>query len=183
MNFPDRKDGSEASSNAEQVIEQLHAELSPQLLRLGWAVVRDWDLAADAVQEAFRVFAEKYPTIPVDQHRGWLHTTVQYQALNIRRGRLRNDAHTDRLKEQSTGYRVDSPAQRSEQTEQIESLRAAIDQLPSEQRQIVMLRLGEEKSFAAIASELKLPLGTVLSRMRLALAKIRSSLKPDDSLQ
>lgn len=48
--------------------------------------------------------------------------------------------------------------------------------LPFEQQQVVEARIQRGQTFAAIAAELGLPLGTVLTRMRLALAKLRRSL-------
>jgi RNA polymerase sigma-70 factor (ECF subfamily) len=41
---------------------------------------------------------------------------------------------------------------------------------------VVEARIQHGQTFAAIAAELGLPLGTVLTRMRLALAKLRRSL-------
>ncbi len=41
------------------------------------------------------------------------------------------------------------------------------------------MRIFEEKTFAAIARELSAPLGTVLTRMRLALDKLARELKAD----
>ncbi|MCA9247413.1 MAG: hypothetical protein KDA42_09870, partial [Planctomycetales bacterium] len=49
-------------------------------------------------------------------------------------------------------------------------------ELPSEQREVVRMRIYEEKKFAEIAAELELPLGTVLTRMRLALKKLEAAL-------
>ena len=54
--------------------------------------------------------------------------------------------------------------------------RAALEKLPVEQREVVLLKISEQKTFAAIAAELSLPLGTVLTRMQLALAKLRRAL-------
>ncbi len=39
------------------------------------------------------------------------------------------------------------------------------------------MRIYDEKTFAAIAEELSLPLGTVLSRMQLAIRKLRLKLE------
>jgi RNA polymerase sigma-70 factor (ECF subfamily) len=52
-------------------------------------------------------------------------------------------------------------------------VRAAIDALPAEQAQVVRLSFFAEKPHVEIASELGLPLGTVKSRLRLAMGKIR----------
>ena len=64
--------------------------------------------------------------------------------------------------------------------ETVEAVRQALDRLPIEQRKVVWARMYEDRSFAEIAQESGLPLGTVLTRMRLALEKLRRSLRPGD---
>ena len=55
-------------------------------------------------------------------------------------------------------------------------LRAAMASLPSEQRELLMLAFFEDKPHSAIATESGLPLGTVKSRIRLAMARLRKEL-------
>ncbi len=55
-------------------------------------------------------------------------------------------------------------------------LRAALADLPREQSQIIELSFLAEKPHSIIASELGLPLGTVKSRIRLAMARLRLAL-------
>ena len=59
-------------------------------------------------------------------------------------------------------------------------VRRALADLPPEQRQVVEARIDQGKSFAVIAAEQGLPLGTVLTRMRLALGRLRRALGEDD---
>ena len=179
MNSPNPTDSSDSSVFSDEV-ERLYAECSAKLLRLAWAIVRDWGLAADAVQEAFALFSQKHNTIEKAHQLGWLIKTVQFQALNQRRSQLRSTQLIDRLREEPTAYTTHSQANTSEQDEQIARLRTAIDDLPPQQRQVVQLRLVDELSFAEIAEQLKIPLGTVLSRMRLALEKLRRKLPPHE---
>ena len=56
-------------------------------------------------------------------------------------------------------------------------LRAAVATLPKDQAQLLKLAFFEDKSHSTIAGELDLPLGTVKSRLRLAMAKLRAGLK------
>ncbi len=155
----------------------LHRELASPLVRLARAMLRDEALAEDAVQEAFMLLAVKCHEVPADQRRGWLVRTVQYHALNLRRREQRQDRFQQQLKEQKDGYAVDSAHQDPlEKAEDLKRLRMALDQLPEAQRLVVRLRLAENKSFQQIAEQLKIPLGTVLSRMRLAVEKLRSML-------
>jgi RNA polymerase sigma-70 factor (ECF subfamily) len=55
-------------------------------------------------------------------------------------------------------------------------VRAALLGLPSEQAEVVRLAYFSEKAHSEIAEELKLPLGTVKSRLRLALGRLRAAL-------
>ncbi len=55
-------------------------------------------------------------------------------------------------------------------------LRQALSDLPSEQRKVLHLAFFEDKPHAEVANELGIPLGTVKSRIRLALKRMRSEL-------
>lgn len=57
-----------------------------------------------------------------------------------------------------------------------EAVAAAIRRLPEEQAEIVRIFYRDEKPHRVIASELGLPFGTVKSRLRLALGKLRAML-------
>ncbi|UUX94403.1 sigma-70 family RNA polymerase sigma factor [Aquabacterium sp. J223] len=65
------------------------------------------------------------------------------------------------------------PEDRVRQARRDEGLHAAINRLPAEQAQVLRLSFFEERPHAQIASELGIPLGTVKSRVRLAVAHIR----------
>ena len=53
----------------------------------------------------------------------------------------------------------------------------AIDQLPDDQAVLIKMTYYEEKSHSIIAKELKIPLGTVKSRIRLASARLKKLLE------
>ncbi|MGH7089321.1 MAG: sigma-70 family RNA polymerase sigma factor, partial [Stellaceae bacterium] len=55
-------------------------------------------------------------------------------------------------------------------------VRAALETLPEEQAKVVAMAFYEGKSHGEIAAELALPLGTVKSRLRLALRRVRGRL-------
>lgn len=164
------------SISDDDAVGELHRELAPTLVRLARAMLRDEALAEDAVQEAFMLLAVKLHEVPADQRRGWLVRTVQYHALNLRRREQRQDRFQQSLRERSEEYTIGSNHDKLEQVEDLTRLRVALDQLPEAQQLVVRLRLMENKSFQQIAEQLSIPLGTVLSRMRLAVEKLRSRL-------
>jgi len=55
-------------------------------------------------------------------------------------------------------------------------LRQALQGLPPEQAELLKLAYYEDKSHSVIAAEMRLPLGTVKSRIRLALQRLRGSM-------
>jgi RNA polymerase sigma-70 factor (ECF subfamily) len=65
------------------------------------------------------------------------------------------------------------PEEQVRQARRDAGLHAAIGRLPAEQAQVLRLSFFEERPHAQIASELGIPLGTVKSRVRLAVAHIR----------
>lgn len=58
-------------------------------------------------------------------------------------------------------------------------VRSALAELPTEQAEVIKLSFYEDKPHAAIATQLSLPLGTVKSRLRLAMKRIRAALGDD----
>lgn len=66
------------------------------------------------------------------------------------------------------------PNEMVEQSLQAERLRQVMTGLPEEQREVLNLAFFEEKSHGEVAEQLGIPLGTVKSRIRLALKRIRS---------
>jgi RNA polymerase sigma-70 factor (ECF subfamily) len=63
-----------------------------------------------------------------------------------------------------------------EQTEKQENVRKIMDTLSSNERNVLMLSFYENLSHGEISKQLSIPVGTVKSRIRLAFAKIRSTL-------
>jgi RNA polymerase sigma-70 factor (ECF subfamily) len=61
-------------------------------------------------------------------------------------------------------------------SEKENSLRQALRILPPDQTEIVMLSFFSDKPHSQIAAELGIPLGTVKSRLRLAMARLRTAL-------
>jgi RNA polymerase sigma-70 factor (ECF subfamily) len=59
------------------------------------------------------------------------------------------------------------------------SVRGALDALPDDQLKVIQLSYFEERSHGEIAQALQIPLGTVKSRLRLAMKRLRSELEAE----
>ena len=104
----------------------------------------------------------------------WVYTI----ARNLRVDRLRRD-RLAALYAQDADVPLeepDRPDQLLHTAEQADRVKTAINELPEEQARVLKLSFFEERAHADIAEALGLPLGTVKSRLRLALGRLRGLL-------
>jgi RNA polymerase sigma-70 factor (ECF subfamily) len=161
----------EAKLDAE-TIASLYRDYSDGLRRFLLGVLRDADLAADALQTTFVKAAEQGHTSRSESRKAWLFRVAYNEAMLVRRRAGTGDRILQKVAwtQARHGEEAHEPVVKQET---IEIVRKAIGQLPQQQQQILRMRIYEEKTFAVIADELEIPLGTALSRMRAATAKLR----------
>jgi RNA polymerase sigma-70 factor (ECF subfamily) len=136
-------------------------------------------MAEDIVQDAFLSLwraGSRY-----DRGRGsvrsWVLSAVHNRAIDAFRreqGKERKDVPDEGFAERLPAKeRTDQEVERREDARQI---RAALESLPSEQRQVIELAYFGGFTHSQISEMLELPSGTVKGRMRLGLTKLRLSL-------
>ncbi len=144
-------------------------------------VLRNADLADEALQNTFAKAVESGHTAREESVKGWLFQVAFHEAVLLRRRGQIRDRSLRRMARgqtapsggnQAGGDRFNCPDGRLARSEMVEQVRRALAELPADQRQVVEMRIYEDKTFAAIAAELSAPLGTVLTRMRLALKRL-----------
>jgi len=161
----------------EEAFRSLFRRYAPMAKALALRVVRQTFVAEEIVQEAFLALWRNPGAFREDRgsFRAWMLSTVHHRAVDaVRREeawRRRSREHDpDALVAEDVGATVveelDHAAMRRE-------IRAALDQLPVEQRQVLEMMYFEAKTQAMIAEELKLPLGTVKSRTLLGMRRLR----------
>lgn len=107
----------------------------------------------------------------------WIFTIARNKRIDLHRREARGLPEPDDPT-LNTGPEPDAHNQFSAE-ERDAQVRAAIQGLSEDQRQVVRLSFFSELSHAEIAGELGLPLGTVKSRLRLAFERLRTSLGSD----
>jgi RNA polymerase sigma-70 factor (ECF subfamily) len=160
-------------------VSALHEEFARDLEGFLLGVLRNRELALEALQNTFQRVLEAGHTARSESIKGWLFKVAYHEAMLLRR---RQAAQERALKVYGTTPRQETsewsaPPVSLVRDEDLARLRAALQDLPSEQRTVVERRIYREQTFAAIASELNLPLGTVLTRMRLAMEKLQRRLR------
>jgi RNA polymerase sigma-70 factor, ECF subfamily len=110
---------------------------------------------------------------------GWITTIARSRAID----RLRSDKplqQEDELSDTTASRETSaaSPETNAAISEMREIVRGALDLLSAEQREIIELAYYSGMTQTEIAAHLNLPLGTVKTRTRLAMMKLRDTLKP-----
>jgi RNA polymerase sigma-70 factor, ECF subfamily len=112
----------------------------------------------------------------------WLHRIAVNQCISRqRRSKVRSEAALDDEQEKHASSFVTSvsysPARVAEGRQETLAVRVAINSLPIELRQVVVMKEFEELTFREIADALDLPLSTVKSRLYSALKQLQMRLQ------
>jgi RNA polymerase sigma-70 factor, ECF subfamily len=161
------------------------------LYSYAWVLTRNRAEAEDLVQETYVRAMQAMGRLRAGSNmKSWLFTILR----NIRFNQLRKWRNGPQMVEIEVGDDgADSIVEPTKDAYDLyvskmetEQVRAAIQQLPVEFREIILLREYEDLSYLEIASVLDCPVGTVMSRLGRARAKLRTllseTLKRSDSL-
>ena len=162
--------------------EQLVVSYRDQVFRLALRMCGSEADADEVAQEAFLSAWKALPNFRGEsQFSTWLYQLTTHAAIDLMRREKRQIAAAD-ITEVSAADPAPSPQQQAEQSEQREIVRDAILQLAPEQREVVVLRFMEELSYEEIGAVLKLPPGTVKSRLNRAKAQLKEILSKSGNL-
>lgn len=110
----------------------------------------------------------------------WLFTIARNRRIDYLRGNSRIEVELDDQILDSESTETDVQAKFVDDAQDALRLSRALDKLPQEQRQVLHLSYFRGQSHGAIAQWLDLPIGTVKSRIRLAMQSVRSSLQSEE---
>ncbi len=145
----------------------------PSLRRYARGLVRDRDLADDLVQDTLE---RAWSRFSFWQKRGELRAWMFGIMHNHFVDRLRSARSRP---EDTTGEEPPEQPHRAQQADALEvrDLEQALQRVPSEQREVLLLVGVEELSYREVATALGIPIGTVMSRLSRARVRLRAELQ------
>jgi RNA polymerase sigma-70 factor, ECF subfamily len=145
---------------------------------LAFRMLADGPAAEDVVQEAYlAVWRNSVSFDPArGQARAWLMTSVRNRCIDVLRGPRRPFKLDEPIDDLLDLRAADDVWETVLQNLQAQDVRKALDNLPDDQRATIDLAYFGGLTQTQIASQMRVPLGTVKGRMRLALEKLRDLL-------
>lgn len=172
-----------AVSNDPEAFGEIVRRWERKIFALCFGMLGREDDARDAAQEAFIAAYRNLSRFRGDAKvSSWLHRIAINQCLTTKR---RQKTRAEELigDEEGAEERAfiapngSSPARISERSERTAVIRQAVSALPSDLRQVIIMKEFEEMTFQEIAETLDLPLSTVKSRLYTALKQLRLKLE------
>lgn len=169
----------------EELVQRYERELFNYLRQF----LGDAQMAEDAFQSTFLQVHLKCDRFdPARRVRPWLYTVATNQAIDAQRRNRRHrmvslDGQTARGQEDQPGRLVDlidgdegDPGDRLHSAEHRADVRRAVDELPEQFRQVLLLIYYQGLKYREAAEVLSIPVGTVKSRLHAAIRKLESAL-------
>lgn len=157
--------------------ETLYRRFSRPVLGLALRLLRDRSRAEDAVQETFAAIWRSAGSYRPDRGPGapWLYAVARNAIVDRARAR-REPTFADAPDEASPDA---GPADRAESSYVSWRVHRAVEDLPASEREVLELAYWSGLSQSEVAAFLGLPLGTVKTRTRTALARLADLLEDE----
>ena len=147
--------------------EALYHRYRDWVVHLAARLTGDENLALDVLQETFLYVLKKFPGFRLTaQFKSFLYPAVRNLSIAARRKAKRLQSDETELQSLADTAAPSGPAA-------LGDLALALDGLPAEQREVLLLRFVDGLSLAEVAEAMDIPLGTVKSRLHNALATLR----------
>lgn len=164
--------------------ERLYDLYSPTIYGLLLKMCEDEEDANDLLQETFVQCWQKASSF--DRSRGseiaWLITIARSRAIDRLRARrtraVRESEASDESRHHFPSVDMSSVTQTAELHQARQIVVRALEELPVEQRRVIELAYFKGQSHTEIAATLGAPLGSVKTRIQLAMKKLRTALAP-----
>jgi RNA polymerase sigma-70 factor, ECF subfamily len=158
-----------------------------RIFALAYGMLGREEDARDATQETFiAAFRNLRGFRGEAKVSSWLHRIAVNQCITRQRGaKVRSESALEEEQEKDAGTfatpSIYSPARVVEKRQTTQAVRRAINSLPVELRQVVVMKEFEDLTFREISDILELPLSTVKSRLYTALKQLQMRLKKFDN--
>ena len=161
---------------ASDLLEDAFVRYQGELLGTMYYLVGNREDARDAVQEAFVKCWRHVDQVPdVENLKAWIFRIALNTGRDVRKSAWRRKRQALPGDEAMLAEKSMMPHDAVVRDEQLSLVRGAIAELRPEEQEVFLLRQNGEMTYDQIAETIGIPTGTVKTRMRLALTKLRAA--------
>jgi RNA polymerase sigma-70 factor (ECF subfamily) len=165
---------------AASAIETAFIEFQAELLGTLFYLVGNREDARDALQESFvKCWKHRGQVAEIKNLKAWIFRIALNTGRDIRQTAWRRKRQGLPSDEAVMISEQRGPQALAESHEQMGRLRTAITGLRAEEQEVFLLRQNGQMKYGEIAEAVGIPLGTVKTRMRLALSNLRQAMVDD----
>ena len=162
-------------------LEVFYNRYAPSVFSLARYMLKESALAEEATQDIFLNLWLKASSYNPQRGtpRAWFMSIAHHRIIDVIKARIRSTKSTNQVPHELLDVHPSSEVSTEDIVQQNldrERILAALSDLPEGQREVVVLAYFEGYSQSEIASKLDQPLGTVKTRVRLAMQKLRAVL-------
>lgn len=159
------------------VLEQAFARYQGELLGTLYYLVGNIDDARDVLQDAFiKCWKHRQEVAGVENLKAWIFRIALNTGRDYRQSAWQRKRRSLPDEDNMVPSQPHSPHAELESQEEHRALRLAIRQLRPEEQEVFLLRQNGDMTYEEIAAALNIPTGTVKTRMRMALTRLRETL-------
>jgi len=168
---------------ATERLEETFARCQNELFGTLYYVVGNAEDARDAVQETFvKCWRHRQEVPEIENLRAWIfriaiNTGRDLRSTAWRRRRVPLEKGDATLEVTQSEPETGDPQTEASRREELALVRQAVLHLRPEEQEVFLLRQNGEMTYDQIAASMKIPVGTVKTRMRLAITKLRGALE------
>lgn len=168
---------SDVEATGDGALEQAFARYQGELLGTLFYLVGNREDARDAFQEAFvKCWRHRGKLDEVRNLKAWIFRIALNTGRDIRETAWRRKKRPLGESETMIESKHAGPDGQAEHEEQVALVRTALRDLRPEEQEVFLLRQNGQLTYDEIAESIGIPTGTVKTRMRLALTKLRTAL-------
>jgi len=167
-----------------EALETLYVRYQTPVYSLAMFMLKQPALAEEVTQDIFLNIWLKAGSFNAErgQPKGWIMSVAHHKIVDVIRSRRRTIVNTDPADYETLDLLPAGGASTEAQVEQTlerERIMRALATIPESQKEVIMLAYFEGFSQSEMAQRLDQPLGTIKTRVRLAMQKLRTVLEND----
>lgn len=172
-----KKRNKKKDKKRKEIFEQAVKKNTPRIYKMIYNMTNNYEITGDLTQDVFLNAWKGFESFRGDSSiYTWLYRIALNRVFRYRRDQVRS-GETISVEDIMPPETKKNPEKFLEKKDESQVIKKAVYLLPKKYQEVLVLRYYEDMDYSTIAQTLKIPIGTVRSRLHRALAKLEEILR------